>query len=94
MKGITQQGLGMLMEKSQNWVQKLEKGEIDVNLSTIKNLAEQLEVEPNQLLFNYPQQIFNNCTQSGSGTFHNCVVNSEEIIEKLIRVLTKIDSKL
>ena len=59
-KGYSQEGLAKSVNKSQNWLQKAEKGELDFTLSCINNLAVVLEVEPEWLILNEPQNIFNN----------------------------------
>jgi len=91
-RGYSQEGLANALGKSQNWLQKVEKGEIDLSVNNISAISNELGVQPEFLLFSTPQQVFNNCKQSG--TFNNCVINSENLVEKLSKILSKIESKL
>lgn len=88
-KGYSQEGLANKIGKSQNWLQKIEKGESDINVSCIEEICKELEI-PTEFIFTFePKQIFNNCQQSG--TFNNCVINSETLLTKIYEILkTKI----
>ena len=92
-KGYTQEGLGTEICMTQAWVQKVEKGEQDLSITTINKLSEGLDVDPQFLLFSTPQEVlnFNNCTQNGP--FHQCTVNSEEFIEKLAKLFSSNETK-
>lgn len=81
--GLTQEGLAKKIGMNQTWIQKVEKGEIDLCITNINKLSHGLNMEPINLLFSSPNQVFNftNCTQSGN--FQNCTINSVELIEKL-----------
>lgn len=63
---------------------KVEKGEIELSLQSINELANELEVTPHQLLFTMPSQIFNSCNQSGN---YNTIYNSDEDLKRLIKEL-------
>jgi transcriptional regulator with XRE-family HTH domain len=58
-KGFTQEGLGSKIGMTQAWVQKVEKGEIDLSISSINKICKGLEIEPINLLFSSPTQILN-----------------------------------
>ncbi len=82
--GLSQEGLAKKLGMNQSWVQKVEKGEVDLCISNINKLSEGLNIEPINLLFSSPNQVFNftNCSQSGN--FQNCTINSIDLIEKLV----------
>jgi transcriptional regulator with XRE-family HTH domain len=84
-KGYSQEGLAKSVNKSQNWLQKLEKGEADINLSCIKNLAEVLEVDAEAILLNDPQKFYTNNKQSRD--FNHCLLHSDEFIHKLTQTI-------
>ncbi|GAB1447741.1 MAG: helix-turn-helix domain-containing protein [Bacteroidetes bacterium] len=91
-KGYSQEGLAKAIGKSQNWLQKVEKGELDISLTTLNELSKELNVQAEFLLFSSPSQIFNNCNLSG--TFNNCVVNSESFLEKINKLIETIEKRL
>lgn len=43
-KGYSQEGLANKLGKTQNWLQKIEKGEIDIPLSCLTELSKELGV--------------------------------------------------
>lgn len=65
-KGYSQEGLANKLGKSQNWLQKIEKGEIDIPLSCLTELSEELGI---RLLYVYNLlETSNNLTGKHSST--------------------------
>lgn len=92
LKGYSQEGLANKLGKSQNWIQKIEKGEIDVSIKNLEEISKELDIDIEQLITFESKQIFNKCNQSG--TFNNCVINSEQLFTTLIEIIKKIETKL
>lgn len=90
-KGFSQEGLANSVGKSQNWMQKVEKGELDLTISAVEELAKSLGVPSSNLLYSSLGQVFNHCNIGNAAqNFNNCVFNNEEIFEKFIeKVLNK-----
>ena len=57
-KGYTQEGLASKIGMTQAWVQKVEKGDIDLSVSSINKLSEGLKIKAINLLFSSPSQVF------------------------------------
>lgn len=91
-KGYSQEGLANKIGKSQNWLQKVEKGEIDLSVTCITELAKELELTPEQLIFAIPHQVFNNCKQSGNNNHY--INNSDVLFKQLLELLKTIEHKL
>jgi ribosome-binding protein aMBF1 (putative translation factor) len=91
-RGYSQEGLAAKIGKSQNWLQKVEKGEVDLTITCINELAKELELSPQQLIFTIPSQVFNNCHQSGNN--NNYINNSDDLIKQMIEVLNMLKNKL
>ncbi|MFN9583079.1 MAG: helix-turn-helix domain-containing protein [Bacteroidota bacterium] len=83
-KGYSQEGLANKIGKSQAWLMKVEKVEIELSLQSINELANELDVTPHQLLFTMPGQIFNSCNQSGN---YNTIYNADDDLKQLIKDL-------
>jgi transcriptional regulator with XRE-family HTH domain len=49
-KGYSQDGLANKIGKSQNWLQKIEKGEIDIPLSCLNDISKELGVTTDFIL--------------------------------------------
>jgi transcriptional regulator with XRE-family HTH domain len=92
LRGYSQHGLAAKIGKTQNWLHKIEKGELAITIDYINEIAKELDVDAQQLVFAIPQQIFNNCTQSGN--YNQYIINSEELYKLLIDVLKNIERKL
>jgi transcriptional regulator with XRE-family HTH domain len=91
-KGYSQQGLANKLGKTQNWLQKIEKGEIDIPLSCLTDISKELGVTPDYLLTFESKQVFINCTHSG--TFNHCTINSENLLIEIVQLLQKIENKM
>jgi transcriptional regulator with XRE-family HTH domain len=83
LKGFSQDYLATQLNLSQNAISKIEKGEIKLDFNTVCSVADVLETDVNALLNFEPNNIFNNCTQSG---VVNTTFNSDQ---KLIELLLK-----
>jgi transcriptional regulator with XRE-family HTH domain len=90
-KGYTQENLSSAIGKSQNWIQKVENGEIDISINNLQDISKELGVSIEYLITFQPNQIFNNCSQSG--TFNNCTINSEKLITELINSIKSIKNR-
>lgn len=94
-RNYSQDGLANKLGKSQNWLQKVEKGEVDLSINIIENIAQELNIPSSQLLYTQAGQIFNNCTIGNNAqSFNQCIFNSEELIEKLTKALFSLEKKL
>lgn len=90
-KGYSQEILATEVGKSQNWVQKVENVEVDLSVTNLECIAKSLGVSIEYLITFQVQQVFHNC--SHSGTFNNCNINSEKFISELIYSLSKRQKK-
>ncbi len=50
-RGYSQGSLAKSVGKSQNWLQKVEKGEVEISVSCMRQLAEELNVDAQQMMF-------------------------------------------
>ncbi|MCC7298758.1 MAG: helix-turn-helix transcriptional regulator [Bacteroidia bacterium] len=91
LRGISQEGLAAQLKKSQNWVQKIEAGEIDITISNLEAIATVLNVEPNMLMTFNPAQIFNNCSNF-QGNYINYNIQAE--LSTISDILQEIKKKL
>lgn len=87
-KGYSQDNLALEIGKSQNWLQKVESGEIDLSITNLESISKSLGVSVDYLITFQVQQVFYNC--SHSGTFNNCNINSEKFIAELVNSISKI----
>lgn len=72
-------------------MQQVEKGEIDISLSNLIKVSDELNVNLEQLLAFSSQLVFNNCTQTGNtGSFHNCIFNDPKIADRLDKLMKKL----
>jgi|GEM_PF-2517394 len=92
LKKYSQETLGKKVGKSQNWQQQVEKGEIDISLTSLFALGEELEVSAAEILNFIPQTVFNNCVQSGN--YNHYAINNEEFLNKIAEIVLKTQTKL
>jgi transcriptional regulator with XRE-family HTH domain len=59
LKNYSQEGLANKLGKTQNWLQKIEKGEIDIPLSCLTELSRELEVSVDFIITFDKTQILN-----------------------------------
>jgi transcriptional regulator with XRE-family HTH domain len=87
-RGYSQEGLANKIGKSQNWLQRVEKGEVDLCISAIEQIAQELNIPSSQLLYTLTTQILNNCTiNNNTQRFNQSVISSEELLANLTKVL-------
>lgn len=98
LKNISRQQMASELELSLSGYSKLERGEIDVSLSRITQIAKLLGVELSQLLNFDSSQIFNlnnNQLVQGTGTKANTVhYHSDEYLVKYVRILEEENLRL
>lgn len=98
LKNISRQQMASELELSLSGYSKLERGEIDVSLSRITQIAKLLGVELSQLLNFDSSQIFNlnnNQLVQGTGTKANTVhYHSDEYLVKYVKVLEEENLRL
>jgi len=98
LKNISRQQMASDLELSLSGYSKLERGEIDVSLSRMTQIAKLLGVELSQLLNFDSSQIFNlnnNQLVQGTGTKANTVhYHSDEYLVKYVKVLEEENSRL
>ncbi|MDP2175947.1 MAG: helix-turn-helix transcriptional regulator [Bacteroidota bacterium] len=88
-KGFSQDGLANKLGKSQNWLQKIEKGEIDISLSCLYDISKELGVTPYYLLTFEWKQVLNNCTQCNTINF--CSLNAPKLMIEMVQLLKKLN---
>ena len=98
LKNISRQQMASELELSLRGYSKLERGEIDVSLSRMTQIAKLLGVELSQLLNFDSSQIFNlnnNQLVQGTGTKANTVhYHSDEYLVKYVKVLEEENLRL
>ena len=99
-KGLTQEEVADKLNLSVNGYGKIERGECDVNLTRLEQLAGVFEIEPIELLGNSEKQIFNLSCYNNTDTqntqtysfYSNTELKSE--IEKLQLILQLKDKEI
>lgn len=90
-KGYSQEGLDNKLGKSQNWLQKIEKGEIDIPLSCLSLITNELGITLDLLLTFDPKLLLNNNIKMETLMDKN---NSEQLLTEISQLLQKIEKKL
>ena len=90
-KGYSQEGLANKLGKTQNWLQKIEKGEIDIPLSCLTELSKELGVSVDLLLTFDPKLLLNNNFKMETLMDKN---NSEQLLTEISQLLQKIEKRL
>lgn len=94
-RSYSQDGLANKLGKSQNWLQRVEKGEVDLSINTVESIAQELEMPSSQILYTLAGQILNNCIIANNAqSLNQYVFNSDELIQKLTKALLSIEKKL
>lgn len=88
LRGFSQEYLAQLVNKSQNWIQKVESAQIELSIENIEIIANALEVDITTLLQFDPKQIFLNCSNFGGVNYYNN--NNTNDIKELIKVLKEL----
>ena len=81
-KKNSQEGLANKIKKSQTWMQQVEKGEIDISITMLGAVAQELGVTLLKLLSFSPNNVFNNCIQCG-GDNNTYIMSGDELIKIL-----------
>lgn len=87
-KKITQDEIAQALGITQRTFSKIENNEIQLKIDRLEKIAELLQVEPNDLMPNQNNQVFENVhySQIGNGKFINQVNEKErELYEKIIQ---------
>lgn len=82
LKKYSQEGLVNKIKKSQTWMQQVEHGEIDISITMLETIAKELGVTLLKLLSFSPNNIFNNCIQSG-GDNNTYIITGDELVKVL-----------
>lgn len=90
-KGYSQEGLANKLGKSQNWLQKIEKGEIDIPLSCLSLITNELGITLDLLLTFDPKLLLNSNIKMETLMDKN---NSEQLLTEISQLLQKIEKKL
>ena len=89
-KGVSQEFLAKKLGKSQNWISKLEKGEIRVNDEIINRIAWVLDLEKDMLLLNpHSPKLINNTDFKKLLTQFNQMQNDISEIKNILFNITK-----
>ena len=75
-KGLTQEEVAHKLEMSVNGYGDIERGETDVNLSRLEQLANLFEIKLSELFGLDEKNVFNVLGSNNSGIGQNCTVNS------------------
>ena len=71
-KGLTQENIAEMLEMSVSWYAKVERGEIDLSISHIEQIAKIHNLSAGDLLkIAENQNIFNNSVNNINGAFNN-----------------------
>jgi transcriptional regulator with XRE-family HTH domain len=90
-KGYSQEGLANKLGKSQNWLQNIEKGEIDIPLSCLSLITNELGITLDLLLTFDPKLLLNSNIKMETLMDKN---NSEQLLTEISQLLQKIEKKL
>jgi transcriptional regulator with XRE-family HTH domain len=90
-KGYSQEGLANKLGKSQNWLQKIEKGEIDISFSCLSIITNELGITLDLLLTFNPKILLNSNIKMETLMDNN---NSEQLLTEISQLLQKIEKKL
>ncbi len=83
LKRYSQHGLARKINKGQSWLQQLEKGEIDISISNLKELADELGVTIEKILSFSPKNIFNQCQYINGGNNQINIISGDELVKVL-----------
>jgi transcriptional regulator with XRE-family HTH domain len=84
LKNYSQEGLANKLGKTQNWLQKIEKGEIDIPLSCLTELSRELEVSVDFIITFDKTQILNK----------EPITEQDKTLNEILQLLKKIENKL
>ena len=83
-KGYSQEGLANKLGKTQNWLQKIEKGEIDILLSCLTELSKELGVSVDFIITFDKTQLLNK----------EPIIEQDKTLNEILQLIKKIENKL
>lgn len=83
-KGYSQEGLANKLGKTQNWLQKIEKGEIDIPLSCLTELSKELGVSVDFIITFDKTQLLNK----------EPIIEQDKTLNEILQLIKKIENKL
>jgi transcriptional regulator with XRE-family HTH domain len=84
LRNYSQEGLANKLGKTQNWLSKIEKGEIDIPLSYLTELSKELGVSIDFIITFEKTQILNN----------EPIIEQDKTLNEILQLLKKIENKL
>jgi transcriptional regulator with XRE-family HTH domain len=84
LRNYSQEGLANKLGKTQNWLSKTEKGEIDIPLSCLTELSKELGVSVDFIITFDKTQILNN----------ESITEQDKTLNEILQLLKKIETKL
>ena len=84
LRNYSQEGLANKLGKTQNWLSKTEKGEIDIPLSCLTELSKELGVSIDFIITFEKTQILNN----------ESITEQDKTLNEILQLLKKIENKL
>ena len=87
LKGYSQEYLAMKVNKSQNWIQKVENGETELTVNHLEIISNALEIDPIMLVSFDSRQIFHQCSHFGGTNYYN---NDNKDVRELIDSIHKL----
>jgi transcriptional regulator with XRE-family HTH domain len=84
LRNYSQEGLANKLGKTQNWLSKIEKGEIDIPLSCLTELSKELGVSVDFIITFDKTQILNK----------EPITEQDKTLNEILQLLKKIETKL
>ena len=84
LRNYSQEGLANKLGKTQNWLSKTEKGEIDIPLSCLTELSKELGISVDFIITFDKTQILNN----------EPIIEQDKTLNEILQLLKKIENKL
>ena len=84
LRNYSQEGLANKLGKTQNWLSKTEKGEIDIPLSCLTELSKELGVSIDFIITFEKTQILNK----------EPIIEQDKTLNEILQLLKKIENKL
>lgn len=91
MKGIKKDVLASQLNVDQSFISRIENGEVNLTVKRLQEIANAMDVSVFDLLPDQTKNEFNDCTHSG---YFNCTIQnevSEEILDLLKIIATKLN---
>jgi transcriptional regulator with XRE-family HTH domain len=77
-KGYTQEDMAELLNKSVSWYAKVERGQLDINVSNIESIAKIFELSAGDLIKSAEVNIFNNTVTTINGSLNQGNITVQE----------------